>query len=262
MSASLPSGQHGTARLHCPSTIECRPLGGGDRVRSTNDGRTAARGRPKNLPKENASVTTGGQADQPASLSGERYEIVAIASSAGGVTALRNLLGMLPVGFPVPIVAVQHLDRRHRTVLAQVVARKSSLLVKLAEDQEHIRPGVVYIAPPDHHLLVASRGVLTLAQSELVHFLRPSADLMFESAAASYGPRALACVLTGTGNDGAMGVSAIKSRGGTVIAEDPDTAEFAGMPRAAIETGNVDFVISLDEIAPVILGLLGVKDGQ
>lgn len=190
------------------------------------------------------------------------YDIVTIASSAGGITALRDLLGALPSDIPVPIVAVQHLDRRHHTVLAQVVGRKSSLLVKLAKDQEHVRPGVVYMAPPDHHLLVAEGGILTLAQSELVHFLRPSADLLFESVAAIYGPRVVACVLTGTGNDGAMGVSAVKSRGGTVIVEDPDTAEFSGMPRAAIETGNVDFVLSLEEIAPVIVGLVNAKDGS
>lgn len=198
--------------------------------------------------------------DRVLDLSAERYDIVAVASSAGGVTALRDLLGALPPDFPVPIVAVQHLDRRHRTVLAQVVARKSPLQVKLAEDREKVAPGVVYMAPPDHHLLVASDGVLTLSQSELVHFLRPSADLLFESVAAAYGPRVVACVLTGTGNDGAMGVTAVKSQGGTVIAQDPETAEFPGMPKAAVDTGKVDFVLSLEEIAPVIIGLLSAED--
>ncbi len=85
--------------------------------------------------------------------------------------------------------------------------------------------------------------------------MRPSADLLFESVAGSFGPRAIACVLTGSGTDGAMGVRAVKSRGGTVIAQDPAEAEFSGMPEAAVATGAVDFVLGLDEIAPVLTGL-------
>ncbi|GAA2436604.1 hypothetical protein GCM10010388_26300 [Streptomyces mauvecolor] len=137
-----------------------------------------------------------------------------------------------------------------------MLARRMSLPVKLAEDGEHAEPGVVYVAPPDRHLLVGPEGTLSLSRSELVHFLRPSADLLFESVAGAYGPRAIACVLTGTGSDGAMGVDAVKSRGGTVIAQDPATAEFKGMPEAAVGTGAVDFVLPLEEIATVIRGLV------
>ena len=95
-----------------------------------------------------------------------------------------------------------------------------------------------------------------LTQSKLVHFLRPSADLLFESVAASYGERAIAVVLTGTGSDGAMGVQAIKKMGGTVIAQDEATAEFFGMPSAAIHSGSVDFVLPLDEIATALVTLV------
>lgn len=186
----------------------------------------------------------------------ERFEIVAIASSAGGVSALRDLLHALPPQFPVPVVVVQHLDPRHETVIAEVIGRRASLTVKVAEDEESMKPGVVYVAPPDHHLLVNAQGTLTLTHTALVHFVRPSADLLFESVAGAYGARAIACVLTGTGRDGAMGVSAVKSRGGTVIAEDPQTAEFRGMPDAAVATGDVDFVLPLDEIADVITRLV------
>jgi len=184
------------------------------------------------------------------------YAVVAIASSAGGLQALNKVIGRLPAGFPVPVLVVQHLDPRHETVIADILARRTELGVKLAQHGEHARPGVVYVAPPDRHLLVEADGHLALTDSELVHFVRPSADLMFESVAGSYGARAIACVLTGTGSDGAMGVSAVKARGGTVLVEDPGTAEFNGMPEAAVATGAVDFVLGLDEIAPVIIGLV------
>jgi len=184
------------------------------------------------------------------------YEIVAIAASAGGISALRHVLGALPAGFPVPVAVVQHLDPRHRTIIAEVLGRRISLPVRLAQEGEHADPGTIYIAPPDRHLLVGASGTLTLSSSELVHFVRPSADLLFESVAGSYGPRAIACVLTGSGRDGAMGAAAVKSRGGTVIAEDPELAEFKGMPEAAVAAGAVDYVLPLAEIAAVIRGLV------
>lgn len=189
----------------------------------------------------------------------DHYSIVAVASSAGGIQGLSVLLGALGPDLPVPVLVVQHLDPRHRTVLAEVLARRTELGVKLAEAEEVALPGIVYIAPPDRHLLVDSDGVLTLTSTELVHFVRPSADLLFESVAGAYGPEAIACVLTGTGRDGAMGVDAVKSRGGTVIAQDPQTAEFTGMPQSAVDTGAVDFVLPLEEIAAVVRGLVEVK---
>lgn len=185
--------------------------------------------------------------------------MVAVASSAGGIHGLCTLLGTLEADLPVPVLVVQHLDRRHRTVIAEVLGRRTPLDVKLAEDRERTRPGTVYVAPPDRHLLVGPGGRLALTDTELVHFVRPSADLLFESVAGAYGPRAIACVLTGTGRDGAMGVDAVKQRGGTVIVQDPVTAEFKGMPEAAMGTGTVDFVLPLEEIAAVIRGLVETK---
>ena len=187
---------------------------------------------------------------------GEPFSIVAIAASAGGITALGRVLGSLPSRFPVPVVIVQHLDPRHRTVIADVLGRRAEMPVRLARNGEKAEAGTVYIAPPNYHLLVEEGGVLMLSSSELVHFVRPSADLLFESVAATYGRKAIACVLTGTGSDGVMGASAVKSRGGTVIAEDPELAEFKGMPEAVVTSGAVDFILPLDEIATVIRGLV------
>ena len=128
--------------------------------------------------------------------------------------------------------------------------------MKQAEDGDRIEPGTVYIAPPDNHLLANANGTLSLTQTELVHFVRPSADLLFESVAASFRDRAIAVVLTGSGADGAMGVRAIKKMGGTVIAQDEETSEFFAMPSAAIATGHVDFVLPLEEIRPALVTLV------
>lgn len=185
-----------------------------------------------------------------------RFGIVAVAASAGGVQALSALLRALPADFPVPIVVVQHLDPRHQTVLADILDRRSALRVKLAEDGGQTVRGTVYVAPPDYHLLIGPTGMVSLSGSARVHFVRPSADLLFTSVAESYGARGIACVLTGTGHDGAAGVHAMKASGGMVIAEDPETAEFAGMPNAAVGTGLVDMVLPLREIPTAINDLL------
>jgi two-component system chemotaxis response regulator CheB len=181
------------------------------------------------------------------------FEIVAFAASAGGITALGAVIGALPADFPAAIVIVQHLDPRHRSLMAEILDRRSPLSVSEAADGDELSPGTVYVAPPNQHLLVNPDGTLS---AELVHFLRPSADLLFESVAASYGSRAIAVVLTGTGQDGAMGVEAVKKMGGTVIVEDARSAEFDGMPAAAIATGCCDFVLELPEIAPALVSLV------
>jgi two-component system chemotaxis response regulator CheB len=197
---------------------------------------------------------------QPPRLSGEGpppgFDVVAMASSAGGLTALSRVLSELPEGFPASVVLVQHLDPRHNSLLAHVLSRRTRLPVRQVTDRERLEPGTVLVAPPDQHVLVGDQGVLSLTHSELVHFLRPSADLMFESLAAAFGERAIAVVLTGTGVDGATGITAVKERGGTVIAQDEATSEFFGMPGAAIRTGCVDFVLGLDEIAPALVTLV------
>jgi two-component system chemotaxis response regulator CheB len=190
------------------------------------------------------------------------FEIVAVAASAGGVTGVGRLLADLGGEVTVPVVVVQHLDPRHETVIADVLGRRTPLSVKLAEKGERLEAGTVYIAPPDHHLLVGTDGEVTLTQEAAVNFVRPSADLLFESVAESYGDRAIACVLTGTGRDGATGVEAVHARGGTVIVQDPTTADFPGMPEAAVETGVVDRVLPLEDIGAAVCDLIGTKDLQ
>jgi len=188
------------------------------------------------------------------------FEVIAIATSAGGLKALSQVLAALPADFTPAIVVVQHLDPRHRSLMADILSRRSALPVKQAEEGDKLRSSTVFIAPPNRHLLVNPDGSLSLTQSELVHFVRPSGDLLFESVAGSYKDRAIAVVLTGTGSDGAMGVKAIKKMGGTVLAQDEASAEFFGMPNAAIQTGCVDFILSLSEIPPALITL--VRTGE
>ncbi|WP_016951041.1 chemotaxis protein CheB [Anabaena sp. PCC 7108] len=184
------------------------------------------------------------------------FDIVAMAASAGGLNALSAVLSTLPADFTAAIAIVQHLAPRHPSLMADILDRRTALQVKQAEEGDQLTPRTVYLAPPDHHLLVNCDGTLSLSQSELVHFLRPSADLLFESVADSYKNRAIAVVLTGTGNDGTMGVQAVKKKGGTVIVQDENTAEFFGMPGSAIESGNVDFILPLNEISPALVSLV------
>jgi len=187
---------------------------------------------------------------------GAAFDVVAMAASAGGIAALGRVLTDLPAEFPAAIVVVQHLDPRHRSLMADILRRRTELEVVQASEGDRVVPGTVYIAPPDRHLLVNPDGTLSLSQSELVHFVRPSADLLFESVAASYKDRAIAVVLTGTGSDGSMGIGAIKKMGGTVIAQDERTAEFYGMPAAAIKSGNADFILPLEEIPSALVTLI------
>jgi two-component system chemotaxis response regulator CheB len=194
-------------------------------------------------------------ADAPSPLT-STFEIVAIASSAGGLKALSQVLSALPADFPPSIVVVQHLDPRHRSMMADILSRRTPLQVKEAGEGDKLLPRNVYIAPPNKHLLVNPDGSLSLSQSELVHFVRPSADLLFESVAGSFKERAIAVVLSGSGSDGSMGVRAIKKVGGTVLAQDEASSEFFGMPGAAIQTGSVDFVLSLQEIPPALITLV------
>lgn len=181
-----------------------------------------------------------------------RFEIVALAASAGGLKALTLVLAALPRDFPAALVVVQHLDPRHRSLMAEILGKRTALRVRQAREGERTERGLVSIAPPDRHLLVNADGTLSLTQSELVHFTRPSADLLFESTAAGYRERAIAVVLSGSGRDGAMGVKAIKKMGGTVIVQDAKTSEFSGMPEAAQQTGMADFILPLHEIAPAL----------
>jgi two-component system chemotaxis response regulator CheB len=191
----------------------------------------------------------------------DRWSAVLIASSAGGIQGLGTLLGGLEAALPVPILVAQHLNRARETRIVNILSRSTTLTVKLAEDGEEPTPGTVYIAPPDRHLCMRADGSLFLTREERVNYARPAADPLFESAAQVYGKGVIGCVLTGSDSDGARGVEAVKAHGGTVIVQDPGTAEFHGMPKAAVGTGQVDFVLALTDIASAITRLMQSSPG-
>jgi two-component system chemotaxis response regulator CheB len=178
---------------------------------------------------------------------------VAVAASAGGLKALTAFLSALPADFPVPVVVVQHLHREAPSTLAAILDRRCAIAVREAVDGDRLSAATVYVAARDHHLVVNSDATLSLTTSELVHFVRPSADVLFESAASSYRGRLMAVVLTGAGSDGAAGVLAVKREGGYVLAQDEATSDSFGMPAAAIGTHVVDEVLALDDIAPAVI---------
>ncbi len=181
--------------------------------------------------------------------------VVVVAASAGGIDALAAVLGPLPRSFGAAVVVVQHLDPGRPTALPAVLGRRVAMPVRLADDGDALRPGVVLVAPPDRHIRLRPDGTVALSREPRVNFVRPSADLLFASAAASHGDRVIAVVLTGTGHDASGGALAVHEHGGAVLAQDPVTAAFAGMPAAAIATGCVDAVLALGEIGPAIAAL-------
>jgi len=146
-------------------------------------------------------------------------------------------------------------------LIAQILGRSTPLTVRdEAVDGMQVRAGTVCVAPPDHHLLIAADGTCSLSQTHLVHFVRPSIDLLFESLATSFRERAVAVILSGSGSDGASGVLAIKRMGGTVIVQNEESAEFSGMPAAALRAAAVDLVLPLEDIAPALRRVMGERD--
>ena len=187
------------------------------------------------------------------------FDVVALAASLGGLKALSEVLSALPSDFPAAITVVQHISPDHRSQMAEIIKYRTLLPVKEAEEGDKLCAGNIYIAPSNYHLLVNQDGTLSLSQSERVHLVRPAANNMFESLAVSFKERVIAVVLTGRDGDGATGVQAIKKMGGIVIVQDEKSCESFSMPKAAIDTGDVDFVLHLKDIAPALMRLVGRK---
>lgn len=179
--------------------------------------------------------------------------IVAIGCSMGGAKALQMILSQLPKDFLLPIVITQHISASKDSLLAEVLQRSSDLIVKDAEDGESIKKGYIYLAPPDHHLIVEKNATLTLSSQERKSYARPSIDMMFNSVAEAYGEDAIGVVLTGANSDGAEGLANIRNAGGWALVENPKTANTAYMPNAALRKAGADCVLPLKDIAAALI---------
>jgi two-component system chemotaxis response regulator CheB len=168
------------------------------------------------------------------------------------LNALSDVLGALPAHLPAAVIVVQHLDPDHTSSLATILDGRTELAVRAAVDDDVLIAGTVLVAPPAHHLLVTSDARVGLIDSGKLPPSRPSADLLLATLAVTCGPRALAVVLTGKGSDAQAGIRAIRHCGGAVFAQSEASAEHSGMPGAAIDTGLVDAVIPLAELAQAI----------
>ncbi len=178
--------------------------------------------------------------------------LVVIGTSLGGFRALATLLHGVPADFSAPIVVVQHRRAGSDDLLCALLQRYSPLPVTEPFDKSPIAPGAVYVAPADYHLLIED-GTFALTTESPVTYARPSIDVLFESAAHSYGRAVTAVVLTGSNRDGAVGAAAVLAEGGRVVVQDPSTAESDEMPRATIAAAPAAYVLALDAIAPYLV---------
>jgi two-component system, chemotaxis family, protein-glutamate methylesterase/glutaminase len=177
---------------------------------------------------------------------------IVIGASAGGVEALSVLLPALPARMRAAVFVVLHLPREGPSLLVDIFQPKCAVAVREAQDKEPVEPGTVYFVPPDYHLLVDAGPQLALSADELVHFSRPSIDVLFESAAELYGERLLGVILTGANEDGASGLEAVHRAGGQTIVQQPETALAPLMVESALKRSPVDLVLTLGEIADLL----------
>ena len=182
------------------------------------------------------------------------FEMVVIGASLGGLKTLKVLLSGLPARFPSPVAIVQHRSTESDELLPRLLQESCALPVSEPEDKEEAVPSHVYVAPADYHLLV-EKGRFALSTEAPVNYSRPSVDVLFETAADSYGMAVVGVILTGANADGASGVRRVKRRGGLVVVQRPEDAESEVMPAAAIAAVHVDRVLPLMEIAPFLVKL-------
>lgn len=198
-------------------------------------------------------------ADSQHNTEGRRFRAVVLGVSTGGVEALKRLLPALPATYSLPLLIIIHMTRESGDGLARFLNELAEIHVKEADEGEFIAGGVVYLAPANYHLLLESNGQLAFSTDPAVNFARPSIDVLFESAAASFGAALIGVVLTGAANDGARGLERIRRLGGFTIVQEPTDALMDAMPKNALALGPADRVVKLDELPALLAYLEGVR---
>lgn len=213
-------------------------------------------GRRKIVPKRRRH--SGGTVVIRKSFEGQRkISLVTIGSSTGGPRALQEIIPLLPEGFPVPVLVSQHMPRNFTGPFAERLNQLSKIPVKEAENEEPLMNGTVYIAPGGGHMEISRKKAIDVRirirpdNGDCIY--RPSVDIMMISAAGVFPGRVLGVILTGMGNDGLKGMKSIKQGGGRTIAQDEETCVVYGMPKAVVEAGLADKVLSIEQIAGEIV---------
>ncbi|OUJ72379.1 chemotaxis protein CheB [Hymenobacter crusticola] len=178
-------------------------------------------------------------------------DIVVIGASAGGTAALMALVQALPADFPAPIFVVLHVAADSPSIVPQLLSSVSALPVRHPQNEETVEPGVIYVAPADHHILLEADRVLVTRGPKENRF-RPSIDALFRSAAYTYGPRVIGVVLTGYLDDGTSGLWSVQRMGGRAIVQDPQDAEQPSMPTNALEFVAADYVVPLAQLGALL----------
>lgn len=183
-----------------------------------------------------------------------KHDIIVIGASAGGVEALTRIAAELPRDIRASVLVVLHISRG-RSMLPEILTRAGRLPAAHPTDGEPLQYSRIYVAPPDHHLVVQDANV-RVVHSASENGVRPAVDPLFRSAARSYASRVIGVVLSGALDDGTAGIAAVKAAGGVTIAQDPDEAASPGMPRSAILGGHVDHVLPLRDIPLLLMALV------
>ena len=186
----------------------------------------------------------------------DRFSVVALVSSAGGLDALTRVLAPLEPDFPAAVIALQHTAPGVESRLARILDSRSALPVRAAADGDPLTPGEVLVIPAGAHMLVGTDARVRLINTGALPPARPSADLLLSTLAVALGPRAVAVVLTGTGTDGALGTQAMHVYGGRVLVQDEASSEQYGMPRATVDADHPGTPLPLDQIAGTLTSLL------
>ena len=181
-------------------------------------------------------------------------DIIVIGASAGGIEALRGLVAGLPADLAASVFVVLHTSADSPGLLAEILARAGALPALNATEGERIRPGQIYVAPPDHHLLIEP-GVVRVTRGPRENRFRPAIDPLFRSAAQTYGPRVVGVILSGYLDDGTAGLWVVKRLGGAAVVQDPADALVDSMPRSALRHVEVDYCVPLAEMAELLLRL-------
>ena len=184
-----------------------------------------------------------------------RVDGIVIGTSAGGVEALSRILPSIPATMAAAILIVVHIPRERPSLLGEIFRAKCPMPVEEAIDKAQIKPGHIYFAPADYHLLVDAGPQVALSVDDVVQYSRPSIDVLFESAADIYGNRLLGVLLTGGNEDGAAGMAYISACGGTTVVQDPAEALAATMPAAALKLMTPTYVLRLDDIRDLLVSI-------